>query len=68
MRTGDGNLKVIVWDTDAGGSIKRVGDSDGLAGSASLINLTTELSGNAPIVTSARTISSSLKLISWSIA
>jgi hypothetical protein len=68
MKSGDGNLKVIVWDTDAGGSIKRVGDSDGLAGSASLINLTTELSGNAPIVTSARTISSSLKLISWSTA
>lgn len=68
VRTRDGNLKIIVWRTNTNGKVSRVGDSDDLAGTASLITLNEELSGNVPIVTSVRTASSSLKLISWSTA
>lgn len=66
VRTRAGNLKVIVWGTDANGVVSRIGDSDGLAGTASLITQNEELSGVPPIVTSVRTASSTLKLISWS--
>jgi hypothetical protein len=66
VRTGDGNLKVILWQTANNGSITRVGDSGNLAGSASLITQCEELAGAPPIVTSVRTTTNSLKLISWS--
>lgn len=66
VRTGDGNLKVIVWQTANNGSITRVGDSGNMAGSASLITQCEELTGAPPIVTSVRTTTNSLKLISWS--
>lgn len=65
VRTGAGNLKIIVWNTLANGAISRLGDSGNQAGTASMIRLNEELSGNAPIVTSVRTASSTLKLISW---
>ena len=64
--TGDANLKVILWKTAANGSVSRLGDSGNLAGSASLITQCEELTGAPPIVTSVRTSTSSLKLISWS--
>jgi len=68
VRTAAGNLKIIVWATDVNGQVTRIGDSDNLAGTASMIKLNEELSGNAPIVTSVRTESSTLKLISWNTA
>lgn len=66
VRTGGGNLKVIGWQIAGSGAVTRVGDSDELAGAASLITLNEALSGVPPIVTSVRTASSRLKLISWS--
>jgi hypothetical protein len=46
--------------------VSRVGDTAFLAGDASLITQCEELSGAPGIVTSVRTASNSLKLISWS--
>lgn len=66
VRTGSGNLKVIAWQTTNAGAVTRVGDSDELAGTASLVTLNEALSGAPPVVTSGRTTSSDLKLISWS--
>jgi Matrixin/Putative peptidoglycan binding domain len=66
VRTGNGNLKVILWNTARDGSISRVGDSSFLGDSASLITQCEELTGAPPIITSVRNSASSLKLISWS--
>jgi peptidoglycan hydrolase-like protein with peptidoglycan-binding domain len=66
VRTASGNLKVIIWETDANGVITRVGDSAFLAGDAKLVTQCEELPGGPPMVTSVRTASNSLKLISWS--
>jgi len=66
VRTSAGNLQVILWQTAANGNIARVGDSAHLAGTASLITQCEELTGVPPIVTSVRTATNSLKLISWS--
>lgn len=66
VRTDGGNLKVIVWQTAATGSVSRVGDSANLAGSATLPTSCEALTGAPPIVTSVRTSTNSLKLISWS--
>src|SRR5215207_1603013 len=49
-----------------GHDISMLGDSGFLAGSASLITQCEELTGAPPLVTSVRTASSSLELISWS--
>ncbi len=66
VRTGSGTLKVILWSTTSGGAVSRVGDSGFLAGSASLITVNEGLTGAPPIVTSVRTQSNDLKLITWS--
>jgi hypothetical protein len=66
VRAGDGHLKVIVWRTAADGTVTRVGDSGNLAGSASLVTQCEGLVGAPPLVTSVRTATNSLKLISWS--
>jgi hypothetical protein len=66
VRAADGHLKVIVWRTANNGAISRMGDSGDLAGNASLITQCEALTGAPPIVTSVRTTTSSLKLISWS--
>jgi hypothetical protein len=66
VRASDGHLKVILWQTAADGSITRVGDSGDLAGDAGLITQSEALTGAPPIVTSVRTTTNSLKLISWS--
>jgi len=66
IHAGNGNLKVILWNTAGNGSVSRVGDSSNLAGSASLITQCEELTGAPPIITSVRTAASSLKLIAWS--
>ncbi len=65
VRTAAGPLKVIAWQTANNGSVSRIGDSAFLAGSASLITQCEELTGAPPIVTSVRTTTNSLKLISW---
>jgi len=65
VRTSGGNLKVILWSANAAGTVSRIGDSDDLAGNATLITLNEPLSGGSPIVTSCRTTSNSLKLITW---
>lgn len=66
VRTAAGPLKVIVWQTANNGSVSRIGDSAFLAGSASLITQCEALTGAPPIVTSVRTTTNTLKLISWS--
>jgi hypothetical protein len=66
VRAGNGNLLVLLWKTAANGSISRLGDSGFLAGSSNLITQCEELTGAPPLVTSLRTASSSLELISWS--
>lgn len=66
VRAGSGHLKVIIWQTANNGSITRLGDSGNLAGDASLITQCEALTGAPPIVTSVRTTTNSLKLISWS--
>lgn len=67
VQTESGPLKVIAWETDSGGAIRRVGDSAFLAGDASLITQCEALSSGVPVVTSVRTASNSLKLISWNL-
>jgi hypothetical protein len=66
VRTDAGHLKVIVWQTGANGTVSRIGDSANLAGSATLPTSCEALTGAPPIVTSVRTSTNSLKLISWS--
>lgn len=66
VSTGSRRLKLISWTMAANGSITRFGDSKGQAGKASRITLCQEpLSGGSPIVTSCRTASNKLKLITW---
>jgi hypothetical protein len=66
VRTGSGNLKVILWQVSSNGSITRVGDSAGLAGDATMVTQCEELTGAPPIITCVRASNNSLKLISWS--
>lgn len=62
VRTGQGDLKLIVWAVDPDGSITRRGDSGNQAGNARMIRATN--SGDY-IVTSVRTAQGDLKLITW---
>jgi hypothetical protein len=65
-RTADGDLKLITWRLNSNGSLTRLRDSGSLAGAVSEISLAL-LPGTAPfqVVTSVRTSSGSLKIISW---
>jgi hypothetical protein len=66
VQTEAGNLKLISWFVDGEGVFERLGDSRDQAGAASLIVLNQEeFFGPPGIVTSVRTASKTLKLISW---
>ena len=61
VRTGAGNLKLILWSVDSNGGITRISDSGNQAGEASFI----AIAAGQRIVTAVRTGSNNLKLISW---
>ena len=65
-RRGTKRLKLISWQIASDGSISRLGDSQRQARRVSGIWLCQEpLDGDSPIVTTCRTLSGKLKLITW---
>jgi hypothetical protein len=65
VRAGNGKLKLITWSVAASGAITRLGDSDDLAGGATMIRAVRTSADQ--VVTSVRDGSGNLKLISWSL-
>jgi hypothetical protein len=66
VRAGDGHLLLIAWNISSGGAVTRGGDSADHAGGADLITLGPDTSQpDAPVLTSVRTASGTLKLITW---
>ncbi|MGH2435983.1 MAG: M12 family metallopeptidase [bacterium] len=67
VRSGKGHLLLIGWWVSTGGAITRMGDSGpDQAGKADMINVGPNTSSpNAPILTTVRTGSGTLKLITW---
>jgi hypothetical protein len=63
VRTGSGNLKVIVWDVDDGGAVKRRGDASDTA--ASLV-AACALTGQR-LVTGVRDAGGNLKVVVWDV-
>ncbi len=61
VRTGAGNLKLILWSVDSNGGITRNSNSADQAGEASNI----AIAAGQRVVTAVRTGSDDLKLISW---
>jgi len=66
VRTGAGNLKLIVWRVSSAGVFTRLGDSDDLAGDASMINSVVSVGGR--VVTAVRAANGDLKLIVWGVS
>ena len=56
-------MKLIAFDVDGTGTIKRTGDSDDLAGAVSEVGLVTPAQNN--FTTAVRDGSGHLKLITW---
>jgi hypothetical protein len=65
VRAGDGHLLLIAWNINSGGALTRGGDSADQAGAADLITLDSTGQPNAAVLTSVRTASGTLKLITW---
>lgn len=65
VRAGDGNLLLIAWKINSQGVLTRDGDSADQAGAADLITLDSTGASNAAVLTSVRTGSGRLKLITW---
>jgi hypothetical protein len=65
VRAGDGTLLLIAWKINSGGALTRDGDSGDQAGAADLITLDSTGASNAAVLTSVRTASGRLKLITW---
>ena len=65
VRAGDGHLLLIAWNVNSGGAITRGGDSADQAGAADLITLDSTGQPDAAVLTSVRTASGTLKLITW---
>ena len=65
MRAGDGHLLLIAWNVNSGGALTRGGDSGDLAGAADVITLDSTGRPAAAVLTSVRTASGTLKLITW---
>jgi hypothetical protein len=65
VRAGDGHLLLIAWNINSGGALTRGGDSEDQAGAADLITLDSTGQPDAAVLTSVRTASGTLKLITW---
>ncbi len=66
VRTGNGDLKLILWDVSNAGAFSRRGDSREQAGEATMIRLA--MNGSDRAVTSMRGGDGDLKLISWRVS
>jgi hypothetical protein len=65
VRAGDGHRLLIGWNISNGGAVTRGGGSADQAGAADLITLGPQIGHDAPVLTSARRASGTLKLITW---
>lgn len=65
LRTASGDLKLIVWDVAADGTVTRKGDAS--AGAVDRVAIT-DWSGHAGVITAVRTGSGTLEVIAWEIA
>jgi hypothetical protein len=65
VRAGDGTLLLIAWKINSQGVLTRDGDSADQAGAVDLITLDSTGASNAAVLTSVRTGSGRLKLITW---
>ena len=67
VRTGSGNLKLIVWRIHQDGKIERLGDSGSQGEAVSVISLTT-IPEDDRVVTAVRDSGNNLRLVSWHVS